>query len=246
VSKILGTNKESDELDVLELLDFLSNTTRRSILELLAAEDLYPFQISRILDISPRIIKGYLKELEKMGIISFITRASDKGPQRTYASLNKAFSLIIDVGQNTFDVKYFTTEDTLEEETKSTVKETEKIRKQTSQELIKIRNFLKSKVDEIRELDEKRKNYVQEINNSFNLFNKIIEDVFTNYQDRQIIRSIFKILINKAENRVSLTELAGRMRVWRGELGERIEYLAEETDFINIEVDRRGEVWYSI
>ena len=66
------------------------------------------------------------------------------------------------------------------------------------------------------------------------------------YQDRQIIRSIFKILINKVENRVSLTELASRMRVWRGELGERIEYLAEETDFINIEVDRRGEVWYSI
>ncbi|MFW9852223.1 MAG: ArsR/SmtB family transcription factor [Candidatus Thorarchaeota archaeon] len=246
MSEILGTNKEKDELDVLELLDFLSNTTRRSILELLAAEDLYPFQISRILDISPRIIKEYLKELEKMGIISFITRDSDKGPQRTYASLNKAFSLIIDVGQNTFDVKYFTTGNTLEEETKSIAQETEKMRKQTSQELVKIRNFLKSKVNEIRELDEKRKDYVQEVNVSFNLFNKIIEDVFSNYQDRQIIRSIFKILINKAENKVSLTELASRMRVWRGELGERIEYLAEETDFINIEVDRRGEVWYSI
>ena len=64
MSKILGTNEEKDELDVLELLDFLSNTTRRSILELLSAEDLYPFQISRILDISPRIIKDYLKELE--------------------------------------------------------------------------------------------------------------------------------------------------------------------------------------
>ena len=246
MSKILGTTKESDELDVLELLEFLSNTTRRSILELLAAEDLYPFQISRILDISPRIIKEYLKELEKMGIISFITRDSDKGPQRTYASLNRAFSLIIDVGQNTFDVKYFTTGDALEEETKSVAKETEKIRKQTSQELVKIRNSLKSKVNEIRELDERRKDYVQEVNNSFNHFNRIIEGVFSNYQDRQIIRSIFKILINKVENRVSLTELAGRMRVWRGELGERIEYLAEETDFINIEVDRRGEVWYSI
>ena len=246
MSKILGTNKENDELDVFQLLDFLSNTTRRRILELLAAEDLYPFQISRILDISPRLIKEYLEELEKLGIISLEKRKGDKGPQRTYASLNKAFSLIIDVGQNTFDVKYFTTESALQEETQKSKSDIKKIRRQTSEELVKIRDFVKTKVDEIRELDDRRKNYVQEINNSFNQFNRIIEDVFTNYQDRQIIRSIFKILINKAENRVSLTELASRMRVWRGELGERIEYLAEETDFINIEVDRRGEVWYSI
>jgi len=243
---MLNTNKESDEFDVFQLLDFLSNTTRRRILELLAGEDLYPFQISRILDISPRLIREYLNELEKLGVITLEKRDSDKGPQRTYASLNRAFSLIIDVGQNTFDVKYFTTEDALKSEKQKIEQATEKIRKQTSQELVKIRNSIKAKVDEIRKLDDKRKNFVQEINKSFNHFNEIIEDVCSNYYDRQIIRNIFKILINKTENRVSLTELASIMRVWRGELGERIEYLAKETDFINIDVDRSGEVWYSI
>ena len=37
-----------------------------------------------------------------------------------------------------------------------------------------------------------------------------------------------------------------RMRLWRGDLGERIHDLAEQTKLIKIEIDTNGEVWYSI
>ncbi|GAG52920.1 unnamed protein product, partial [marine sediment metagenome] len=44
---MLGNTEENQELDVFELLEFLSNSTRRKILGLLAEEDLYSFQLSR-------------------------------------------------------------------------------------------------------------------------------------------------------------------------------------------------------
>ena len=237
--------KKEEEFNVFELLDFLSNTNRRRILELLSAEDLYPFQISRILDVSPRIIKEYLNELEKLGLISLEKRDSDKGPQRTYASLNNAFSLIIDVAQNTFDVKYVPTTKTIGELSHPEVKK-KKVMKQISKDIGEIRDNVRMKLEEIRIIDEARKQHVEEINEAFSQFNEIIDDIVYNYEDRVIIRNIFKILIGKPDNRLSLTELASRIRIWRGDLGNRINLIAEDTDLIKIEEDRRGEIWYSI
>jgi len=125
---MLGKIDQDQELDVFELLEFLSNSTRRRILELLSEEDLYSFQISRILDISPRIIAKYIAELENLGIVSMIERESDKGPTRKYAKLNQAFSLIIDVGQNTFNVKYFPTEEPSTEKIEDKSKKQEEFR----------------------------------------------------------------------------------------------------------------------
>ncbi|MEE9409895.1 MAG: ArsR family transcriptional regulator [Candidatus Heimdallarchaeota archaeon] len=241
---MLESNSEED-INVFELLDFLSNTTRRKILELLSAEDLYPFQISRILKISPRLIKEYLTELENLGLISMEKRDSDKGPQRIYASLNNAFSLIIDVAQNTFDVKYVRAEKTIREKQKTVLKK-EKVIKQISKNIAEIRDNLRDKLSEIRELDETRKQHVEEINKVFSLFNDIIANVVNNYDDRVIVRNMFKILITKPDNRVSLTELSGRLRMWRGDLSNRIDRLTEETNLIKSEEDRRGEIWYSI
>lgn len=237
--------KKEEEFNVFELLDFLSNTNRRRILELLSAEDLYPFQISRILDVSPRIIKEYLNELEKLGLISLEKRDSDKGPQRTYASLNNAFSLIIDVAQNTFDVKYVPTTKTIGELSHPEVKK-KKVMKQISKDIGEIRDNVRMKLEEIRIIDEARKQHVEEINEAFSQFNEIIDDIVYNYEDRVIIRNIFKILLGKPDNRLSLTELASRIRIWRGDLGNRINLIAEDTDLIKIEEDRRGEIWYSI
>lgn len=244
---MLKRNDPNKELNVLELLEFLSNSTRRRILELLSEEDLYSFQISRLLDISPRIIAKYLSELEDLGIVSMVERESDKGPTRRYAKLNQSFSLIIDVGQNTFDVKYVPTdESTIEIKEDQIELEKEELSNQITKELAEIRDCLKEKAEEITKLDHRRKKYVQEINEAFSRFNDIIEKTVDDYSDRIIIRSLFKILINKPENKVSLTELAMRMRLWRGDLGERIHDLAEQTKLIKIEIDTNGEVWYSI
>ena len=235
---------DDKEFDVFELLGFLSNTTRRNILELLAGEDLYPFQISRILEVSPRIIKEYLNELEKLGLISLEKRDSDKGPQRTYASLNNAFSLIVDVSKNTFDVKYVPTGKKPE---RYKGKDLEKIIKSKfTKDIAEIRDNVRNKLKEVQELDEKRKTHIEEINEEFHHFNRIINQIFIDYEDRNIIRNMFTILVNKPDNRISLTELASRLRIWRGDLGNKINFLARETNLIEIEADRRGEIWYSI
>lgn len=237
--------KKEEEFNVFELLDFLSNTTRRRILELLSAEDLYPFQMSRILDVSPRLVKEYLNELEKLGLISLEKRDSDKGPQRTYASLNNSFSLIIDVAQNTFDVKYVPSAKTIGEQSHTEVKP-KKIMKQIVKDIGDIRDNVRTKLEEIRTIDETRKQHVEEINEAFFQFNEMIDDIVYNYEDRVIVRNVFKILIGKPDNRLTLTELASRIRIWRGDLGNRINLIAEDTDLIKIEEDRRGEIWYSI
>ena len=243
---MIGNNEQNQEFDVFELLDFLSNSTRRRILELLSEEDLYSFQLSRLLDISPRIIAKYLAELEELGIVSMIERESDKGPIRKYATLNQAFSLIIDVGQNTFDVKYVPTDDTLSDMKIEQLKKQKEFRSKVTKELVEIRDIVKEKAEEITQLNQQRKICVKEINEAFSRFNDIIEKSIYAYNDRIIIRSVFKILINKLENKVSLTELAMRMRLWRGDLGEKLQVISEQTDLITIETDTKGEVWYSI
>ncbi len=251
---MLGTGNESEETDVFELLEFLSNNTRRRILELLSDEDLYSFQISRMMDISPRIIGKYLEELAKLGIVSIEERKSDKGPFRKYASLNQAFSLIIDVGQNTFNVKYLPTSVSVgkEKDTKLEITETalkirkEELRKELKQESVKIRDLISKKINELKVLDERRQVCVEEINEAYNRFNRIIEEIVPNYHDREIYRRIFKIIINRPDNKVSLSELASWMRIWRGELHDRIEILASQTECIIIKKDRQGEIWYSI
>ena len=249
----MGRTEDEEEMDVFELLEFLSSSTRRKLLELLGEEDLYPFQLSRMMNVSPRIIGKYLEDLEKLGLISIREEKSTKGPDRRYASLNKAFSLIIDVGQSTFNVKYLPTGEIIEEEYKSKpIKSTEqeahrkKLIDGLKKETTDIQVFIKSRTQEILNLDQKRNKYVEEINEAYYKFNKIIEKIIYDYHDREIFRNIFKAIIAKPKNRVSLSELAGIMRIWRGDLKDRIENLAKQIECINISKDRSGEIWYSI
>lgn len=245
---MFGTNNEQNEMDVIELLEFLSNSTRRSILELLAKEDLYPFQISRLLDISPRLITKYLTELEDLGIITFEKKGSSRGPNRTYASLNNAFSVIIDVGKNTFSVEYLHAGDIIKEQKQELEKkkDLDVLQKEISKEVSEIRDFIKERVIEIGEMDQKRRQKVQEINKAFQQFYYLIKDIVPDYSDREIIQNIFKLVITKPNNLVSLTELAGIMRIWRGQLKERIDALTNIVGCIKVEEDRNGEIWYSI
>ena len=247
------TEEEEEEMDVFELLEFLSSSTRRKILELLGEEDLYSFQLSRMMNVSPRIIGKYLEDLEKLGLISIREKKSSKGPDRRYASLNKAFSLIIDVGQSTFSVKYLPTGEIIEEEIKTKpvkTSEQEAHRNKLIDELKKetkdIQVFIKNKAQEVKDLDQKRNKYVEEINEAYYRFNKIIEKILFDYHDRVIFRNIFKVIITKPKNRVSLSELAEIMRIWRGDLKDRIENLVKQIGWINISKDRSGEIWYTI
>jgi predicted transcriptional regulator len=256
VKNMIGEIEDEGEMDVFKLLRFLSNETRRSILELLAEEDRYPFQISRILDISPRLIKKYLEDLKKLGIVHLIeeTNINPKGPQRTFASLNQAFSVIIDVGQNTFDIRYHPIDKKIIKEKKLKEDKTEeeiikqriKIIKELKTKSTRIRDFIKKKVEMLRILDEERKVHVEEINEAFYKFNKIIGQIVQDIRDREIIRSVLKMSITKSDNRISLSELSKIFEVRRERLRDRIENIVEQIECINISKDRTGEIWYSI
>ncbi len=86
-----------------EMIQLLQNQTRRKILELLSKEENYPLAISRYLDTSQQSISKHLNRLEEKGLVISKRCESEKGgpPTKKY-SLNKEFSLRIDLGPQLF------------------------------------------------------------------------------------------------------------------------------------------------
>ncbi|MHA1685324.1 MAG: ArsR/SmtB family transcription factor [Candidatus Heimdallarchaeaceae archaeon] len=227
--------------DVEALMELLSNSTRRKILQLLAEESLYPFQIARLLNISPRLIGKYIKELEEAQLVTTTKRESDKGPSRTYARLNKAFSLIIDISPNNFSWKIVP----IEEENEVTEKTKISITHELSKEIPKIKELIRNKIAEIERLDNTRKELVHEINEAFSRFKGIIESEICDYTDRVILRELFKVITKRKEDWISLTEFAAIMRMWSGELFERLQNIAKKCSIIKIK-QKDGQIWFSI
>lgn len=239
-------NNNEENLDADALLDILANNTRRKILQLLAAEELYPFQISRILDISPRIIGKYINELEALGLVSTVERASSKGPARKYAKLNKSFSLIIDIGSNNFQWKVIKVGEPVDSERDLTEQQpeiTDKIR----EEIYYLKNQITEKAKKIRSIEEKRKGLIEEINECFSYINEIIDNTILNYQDRTIVRTLLKEIIRSEQQEwITLSQLAETLRMWRGDLKERLLAIAETTKFIKMKKHKSGELLFSI
>ncbi len=240
-------NKDDSTIDIDSLLDIFSNTTRRKILQLLSSEALYPFQIARILDISPRLISKYIKELEGAGLVSTDERDSDKGPTRRYAKLNKSFSLIIDVSPNNFGLKVvpiFEIEDDTPKEDQNR-DETQK-----KQELLKniseLCDKLRHQLSKIGEIEEERRLLFKDINSNYSVLNDIIENEIYNYSDRVIIRNFLKMLISQKQKEVSLTDLSASLRVWKGDLLAHMTRMSEETGLLKVREDQSGEIFFSI
>ncbi|MFP3871425.1 MAG: ArsR/SmtB family transcription factor [Candidatus Natronoplasma sp.] len=95
---------EKDEFE--EIIQVLQNRTRRRILQLLSREENYPLEMSRCLDTSQQAISKHLKKLEEKGLVVSKKSESEKGgpPTKTY-TLNKEFSVRIDVGPQLFDTE---------------------------------------------------------------------------------------------------------------------------------------------
>ena len=216
--------------DLDALLDILSNSTRRKIIQLLASESLYPFQIARLLDISPRLIGKYIKELEEANLVTTEERASDKGPTRVYATLKKGFSLIIDVSPNNFSWKIVP----LGEDNNFSTKAPKKTKSPEVLELSEIRNYIGERLKEIDRIDKRRKKLVEEVNNVLHKFNIFLEQKLCDYTDRLIVRELLKKEIEKRKEWVGLSELAEALRMWSGEILERMFSIHEHTGIIKI------------
>ncbi len=60
------------------------------------------------------------------------------------------------------------------------------------------------------------------------------------------MRALFKVIVNKSRNEISLVELANETRMWQGTLVERVTILARETKLVKIVQDKKGMIWFSI
>lgn len=90
-------------LDLDKALYLLQNKVRRSILERLIREPHYPMQLAELIGVSQTAIVKHLKELESGHMVSKTKVASDKGgPPRTIYSVERAFSIQIDLGPDLF------------------------------------------------------------------------------------------------------------------------------------------------
>jgi ArsR family transcriptional regulator len=84
--------------EVGDLLYVLGNPTRRRILKLLSEEPKYLIQLSRELEISQQAILKHILVLEKFGLISsYEERGELPAPPRKYYTLNRGFSITVDL-----------------------------------------------------------------------------------------------------------------------------------------------------
>lgn len=89
------------ELDTA--LYLLQNKTRRLIVERLVREPHYAMQLAELIGVSQPAVVKHLGELESGGLVSKQKVPSNKGgPPRTIYSVDRAFSLHIDLGPDLF------------------------------------------------------------------------------------------------------------------------------------------------
>jgi len=101
---------EKEEFE--DMIQLLQNRTRRRILRLLSREENYPLALSRNLDTSQQAVAKHLKKLEEEGLVVSKKCESEKGgpPTRTY-TLDREFSVRIDIGPQLFSTEVENLED---------------------------------------------------------------------------------------------------------------------------------------
>lgn len=89
--------------DIDKALYLLQNKVRRHILERLIREPHYPMQLAELIGVSQPAVVKHLKELESGRMVSKQKVPSERGgPPRTIYSVDKAFSIQIDLGPDLF------------------------------------------------------------------------------------------------------------------------------------------------
>ncbi len=94
-----------------EILNIVGNPIRRKILQKLSRESHYPLQLSKELNVSQQAIMKHLKVLEQLDLVKSHREKSVTGPPRKYYDPTARFSLIIDLGTNTFNARLYQLKD---------------------------------------------------------------------------------------------------------------------------------------
>ncbi len=99
-----------NEIDAV--LMAIENQTRREILKRLAEGRQYALQLAKELKVSQQAVVKHLKALENANLIKNTgTEKSDMGPPRKIYEVNKALSVVIDIGPGIFQIKEYNLDD---------------------------------------------------------------------------------------------------------------------------------------
>jgi len=170
-----------------EMIQILQNETRRKILELLSKEENYPLAISRYLDTSQQSISKHLNRLEEKGLVISERCESEKGgpPTKKY-SLNRGFSLRIDLGPQLFDTEL---EDLKDEE----IEDYDEIQKKVEEGIIEggylegHRKIIQNIESKIRKLERERKYLLKLKEKALSEAYNYIHENFESYEERKIL-----------------------------------------------------------
>lgn len=91
--------------DLDKVFKALGNETRRRILRLLAQGDRYPYELHKMLNLTPRGVLKHLEILQEAGLVEREHGESDLGPDRVYYRLNARFGLSTTILPDTFFVR---------------------------------------------------------------------------------------------------------------------------------------------
>ncbi|MBS3781122.1 MAG: ArsR family transcriptional regulator [Candidatus Thermoplasmatota archaeon] len=176
---------EKKEFD--EMIQLLQNETRRRILDLLSKEENYPLAISRNLDTSQQSVSKHLDRLEDKGLVISKKCKSEKGgpPTKKY-SLNREFSLRIDLGPQLFDTGI---EDLRDEEIDDYEEIEEKVRGGIVEGgyLEGHRKIILNIERKIRKLERERKYLLKLKEKALSEAYNYIHENFDNYEERKIL-----------------------------------------------------------
>jgi predicted transcriptional regulator len=91
--------------DLDKVFKALGNETRRRILRLLSQGERYPYELSKLLGLTPRGVFKHLEALQDAGLVEREHGESEVGPDRVYYRLNVRFGLSTTILPDAFVVR---------------------------------------------------------------------------------------------------------------------------------------------
>ncbi len=176
---------DKDEFE--EMIQLLQNRTRRRILHLLSREENYPLALSRNLDTSQQAVSKHLEKLEDEGLVVSEECKSEKGgpPTKTY-TLNREFSIRIDIGPQLFSTEVENLED-------EDIENFEEIEEKIGEGIIEgsflegHRKIIENIEKEIERLEKKRKYLLKLKEKALSEAYRYIHDNIDNYRKREVL-----------------------------------------------------------
>lgn len=93
------------KLELEKILSIFENPTRREIIKRLSQEPNYSFQLAKDTGLSQQQIANHLKVMEEARIVDSSKISGEGGPSRRVYSLNKSFSIVLDVAPHMYNEK---------------------------------------------------------------------------------------------------------------------------------------------